>query len=100
MHGDLIYVSGSILMGVAAILAGILIPDKHLLPKRKRYKERNPESYIKACRKALFYLGVYYIFLGIIVIFIAGNPIYSTLYEFMLPILTLLPLIVIVKKYA
>lgn len=99
MQGDIVYIAGCILLGVAAMLSGFLIPDKVFLPKKKRYKEREPKSYIRSCRKALLYLGVYYIFLGILQIFISGNPVYQFLYDFMIPIFTLLPLIVLVKKY-
>lgn len=99
MQGDVVYIAGCILLGVAAILVSFLIPDKVFLPKKKKYKERDPQSYIKSCRKALRYLGLYYIFLGVLLIFISGNPVYRFLYDFMIPIFTLLPLIVIIKKY-
>ncbi len=89
-----------VLAGMAAIAAGLFLPARIFLPKKKKYKERNPEGYVKSCRKALIYLGGYYIFLGLVVVFVLSNPIYVMLFKVLLPVLVMVPLVVIVKKYS
>lgn len=99
MQGDFTYEIGCVILGVVVILIGRFINDKVLLPKRKKYKERDPKRYIKSCRKALYFLGGYYILLGIVPILAANEPSFLMAYSFSMPILSFLPLVVIIKKY-
>lgn len=99
MQGDSVYIMMCVILGVLAVIAGWLLPDKIFLQKTKKYKERNPESYIKKSRKALFWLGIYYIFIGVLLIFIAKDPVLYLLYNIAMPFLPFIPLVFMIKRY-
>lgn len=99
MQGNSVYIIMCVILGVIAVFSSFLMPRKIFLPKTKKYKERDPESYVKKSRKALFGLGIYYIFIGVLLIFIAKNPTLYLLYNIAMPFLPFIPLVFMIKNY-
>jgi hypothetical protein len=62
--------SAFIFLGMIAVLLGKYLPTKTILPKRAKYKVVDENNYIKSCRLIFYCMGLYYIFLGIALLFI------------------------------
>jgi|GEM_PF-6645424 hypothetical protein len=99
MYDDSAYEIVCMVLGVLVIIIGRFIPDKTLLTKTKKYKERDPQGYVKSSRKALYLLGVYYIFIGALMIFISKDPVLYVIYNLAMPFLPFIPLVFMIKKF-
>jgi hypothetical protein len=88
-----------ILLGIITILLGKFLSPSIIMPSKKKYRLLNERRYIKSCRQLLFGLGMYYIFLGIFLIIIHSDSIYTTLLSSYVPLLVFLPLLRIMFKH-
>lgn len=78
-----------ILIGIISLLSGKLLPNSLMWPKNKTkvYKIIDKDRYIKSCRRPLYVLGLYYILLGTVLLFIYGWSWYVILFATIVPIL-------------
>ncbi|MGH4120349.1 hypothetical protein [Clostridium sp.] len=63
---------GFILLGIISILVGKHLSLKIIMPKIKKYKVIDEINYIKYSRMIFYGIGIYYIVLGTVLLFING----------------------------
>lgn len=92
--------SAFILLGIITILIGKYLPTKTILPKKSKYKVVDEKNYIKSCRVIFYCMGLYYILLGIVLLFIKEWPGFIGIFATMIPALIVVVLSPNWRKYA
>jgi len=79
--------SAFILLGIITILVGKYLSLKIIVPKRTKYKIIDEKKYIKACRMIFYWMGLYYILYGIVLLLMDGWPVLVGIFGAMIPAL-------------
>ncbi|TCP58799.1 hypothetical protein EDD73_1524 [Heliophilum fasciatum] len=74
-----------ILLGIVTILIGEYIPEKKIMPKRAKYKIIDFKNYIKACRKIFYWIGIYYVLLGFLLLLKKDWITFYGIFELLMP---------------
>lgn len=90
---------GYIILGIMALLLGKFLSNRFLIPHNTKYIVLDEKKYLMSSRLSLCILGVYYILLGVVLIFIKNEPSYTFYFKIILPNLIYTPLLFIWKKH-
>lgn len=63
-----------ILLGLITLLVGKYLSLKIFMPKSTKFKVIDEKNYVKSCRMMFYYVGLYYVFFGIVLLFLNGWP--------------------------
>lgn len=91
--------SAFILLGIITILVGKYLPTKTIMPKKAKYKVIDEKNYIKSCRVIFYCMGLYYILLGIVLLFIKEWSGFIGIFATMIPALIVVVLSPNWRKY-
>ena len=82
-----LFKSSFIFLGIISILTGRYLPLKIFMPKRMKYKVIDEKNYVKAGRMIFYYMGLYYVVYGIVLLFINGWPFLIGIFGTIIPAL-------------
>lgn len=88
-----------ILLGLIVISIGKFLSVNFFIPKKADYYVIDEDNFIRSSRRALFCLGLYYVLLGIVLLFINGWPWFTAFFATFVPILINIPLRTTCHKY-
>jgi hypothetical protein len=82
-----LFKSSFIFLGIITILTGRYLPLKIFMSKRMKYKVIDEKNYVKAGRMIFYYMGLYYVVYGIVLLFINGWPFLIGIFGTIIPAL-------------
>jgi hypothetical protein len=88
-----------VLLGMITILIGKYLPAKIIMPKKAKYKVTDEKNYIKSCRMIFYCMGLYFILLGIVLLFVKDWSGFISIFATMIPALIVVVLSPNWRKY-
>ena len=91
--------SAFILLGIVTIFIGKYLPIKTFMSKKAKCKVIDEKKYIKSGRMIFYFMGIYYILLGTVLLFIKGWSGFNGISATMIPTLIVVVLSRNWRKY-